>query len=358
MHCVDHIIIGAGAVGLSTAQRLIKRGSTLLVDSQLSFGMETSSRNSEVIHSGIYYPIDSLKTKLCIKGRELLYSYCKDRIPHQKITKWVVAPQDQEDRLDQIYEHAKQLGIPIYYQSKERGLKLEPLIKCNSSVVLPETGIFDSHQFMQSLLFDYEILGGDVSFKTKVMDISPDGDGYRVLLDARGESMTINTPNIINAAGLYSDVIASMVLCSTTVPKLYFAKGHYYATKKKIAKRLIYPIPCKNLTSLGLHLTIDLGGNSKFGPDVLFQDSRTDYGFEGDIQQAIQEISTFVAGIRKEDLSFGYTGIRPKLAPPGGAFQDFKIEHPLKGFINLMGIESPGLTSSLAIAETVEKMLY
>jgi L-2-hydroxyglutarate oxidase LhgO len=280
------------------------------------------------------------------------------QVSFKKVTKWVVANGDQVERLDKIYDHAKALNVPIHYQSKEQCLKGEPRVKADVALVLPETGILNSHELMESLLFEFESNGGDAVFHTKVIGMERDGDGYRVELISHGEPVSIQAMNVINAAGLYSDKIAAMVLPESIVPKLYFAKGHYYTTNKKVASRLIYPIPCKNITSLGLHLTIDMGGMIKFGPDVLFQESRSDYSFQGDVDLAVKEISGYIHGIEKHDLQEGYTGIRPKLAAPGGTFEDFLIEQPIPGFVNLMGIESPGLTSTLAIAEYVEDLLY
>ncbi|KAI8896302.1 FAD dependent oxidoreductase [Globomyces pollinis-pini] len=324
--------------------------------------METSSRNSEVIHSGLYYPKDSLKTKLAIHGRELLYDFCtKYNIQHQKVTKWIVSPNANTlSKLMKLYNQTKLLEIPAFLQSKSKSMELEPRIKTEDTLVCTETGIIDSHGYMNILQNQFNDNDGISLYNTKVTNVERLHSRFLVSLKDANQEYAIETDNLINCAGLYADKIANMLLPKEQHYKLYFAKGHYYGLRNSVGlvNRLIYPIPDANLTSLGIHLTLDLSGRIKFGPDVVFQSSNSNYTFDSDpnhLDTFHQSISTYM-DVDKRDLFPDYTGIRPKLNEDG-SFRDFIIESPYKGFVNLIGIESPGLTSSLAIAEYVKKML-
>ncbi|KAJ2721254.1 hypothetical protein GGI07_004087 [Coemansia sp. Benny D115] len=390
---IGNLVIGAGVVGLAVARELSSqrqtRGTTLIVDKNRQIGMETSSRNSEVIHAGIYYPKESLRTKLCIQGKQLLYEYCKQNdIPYRNIGKLVVAQNDdQAQYLHRLAAHCAQVDVPAEIISGERVSRLEPNVRAHVALASPTTGILDSHAFMASLQRDLEESGADLALNTEVVAIQrdPSGSGYRVLVSTGDDAapyMAVRALAVVNAAGLWADRIAAM-LASQASPqtagswgskyRLHFAKGRYYMytgdAKIKVG-RLIYPVPDKNITSLGTHLTIDMGGALRFGPDVVWIDSNDDYSTGGGVNaqkdrallsDVAREVSKYLPSIRAEDLSFGYTGIRPKLQPPGGPFRDFVVKEEsdsgMPGFVSLVGIESPGLTSSLAIAEMVGKLL-
>jgi L-2-hydroxyglutarate oxidase LhgO len=293
---VDHLVIGAGAVGLAISRRLAARSSTLLLEQHARVGQETSTRNSQVIHSGFYYPIQSLKTKLCIRGRELLYEYLKTKsVPHKKVTKWVVAQQEnQMEKLNELYKQAKYLNVPVDFQSKARSQEMEPWILAEAALVFHETGIFDAYRYMNEMLYDIQEMGGDIVYQAQVTHLQRVGHEFEVQIKQGSDTYSVNAKTVINAAGLHSEKVANM-LSGIVVPKLYYCKGHYYGTHKKIAKRLIYPVPCKNLTSLGLHLTVDLNGACRFGPDVHYQDT-LDYSFTGNLETAAKEIASYVKG--------------------------------------------------------------
>ncbi|KAJ2817386.1 hypothetical protein GGI24_005411 [Coemansia furcata] len=376
---VDHLVIGAGVVGLAVGRQLVQRsGSTLVVDKNRQFGMETSSRNSEVIHAGIYYPKDSLRTKVCIEGKNRLYAYCQQQgISHQRVGKWVVAQgAEQVEYLHTLRRHCAEVGVPAEIISSEVARKKEPLVRADAALVSPTTGIVDSHGFMSAMLRDLTDSGGTFAPNTSVVAIQRDRDSYRVLVttgDAETPFMAIRAPIVVNAAGLWADRVANM-LVSDSHPwreqyRLHFAKGRYYvldagASARLGVRRLVYPVPDKNVVSLGTHLTLDLGGAIRFGPDVEWTSSNTNYESEGGapIEEVVRAINAYLPAVRSEDLGLGYTGIRPKLQRPGGAFCDFVIREEsdanMAGFVNLIGLESPGLTSSLAIATMVDKILH
>ncbi|KAI9502948.1 hypothetical protein GGI25_003222 [Coemansia spiralis] len=396
MVVVDHLVIGAGVVGLAIARQLSSRSgtTTLVVDKNEKLGMETSSRNSEVIHAGIYYPKDSLRTKLCIEGKNALYDYCNRRnVPFGKVGKWVVAQNDEQaEYLHRLAKHCVDLDVPVEIIGKTQAQGIEPFVRTHQVLVSPTTGILDSHAYMLALHQDLEDNGADFAPNTEVIAISTgqqkykqekDGnsttsDGYRVLVstgDSDTPFMAIKASVVVNAAGLWADRIANMLVPEhhewRTKYKLHFAKGRYYmytggtdGSAKIKVNRLIYPVPDKQITSLGTHLTIDMGGAIRFGPDLEWITSNTNYAADSasSIDDAVSAISEYLPGISAEDLSPGYTGIRPKLQPPGGAFRDFVIKEEadtgFPGFVNLLGIESPGLTASLAIARMVNSLVY
>ncbi|KAI8324759.1 FAD dependent oxidoreductase [Martensiomyces pterosporus] len=380
MACVDHLVIGAGVVGLAVGRRLAQRSgtSTLVVEKNRQFGMETSSRNSEVIHGGIYYPKDSLRTRLCIDGKNMLYAYCKQHgIPHQKVGKWVVAQSEgQSEYLHNLAQHCSDLGVPAQIIGQKEAQVQEPFVRAQTALVSPTTGIIDAHAYMSALQHDVLESGGDFAPNTEVVAIEKeptDSSGYRVLVSTNDPDtpfMAIKAGVVVNAAGLWADRVAGMLVSDDhewrTKYRLHFAKGRYYTYSGSRIKvgRLIYPVPDKHITSLGTHLTIDMGGAIRFGPDFEWISSNTDYAVKGgqSLSDVAAAVSDYLPSIRLEDLGLGYTGIRPKLQPPGGKFHDFVVQEEsaagMPGFVNLVGIESPGLTSSLAIAQMVERILY
>lgn len=359
-----HCIIGGGAVGLAIAARLAKTGAPcVLLERNGNIGEETSARNSEVIHAGLYYPKRSLKTRLCIEGNELLYEFCKNHyVPFQKTGKWIVAQNaDQMKYLENMHTHASALGVPTRFVPTDEVKSEEPDVRAAAGVLeSPNTGIFDSHTFMTNLRGVFEDNGGDVALRTNVRRIDEVDEGYRVsATTGEGDDFNFSTTNVINSAGHGAADIANLVLPKERHVKAFYAKGTYfsYGASSPKCKRLIYPCPEKNLEGLGSHLTLDLGGRLRFGPNVEWTNdpndlTATDYHLN-DMFDAVQR---YLPNIVREALSPDYCGIRPKLRPKGSGFQDFVIrrEDGLPGWINLLGIESPGLTSALSIARYVE----
>jgi 2-hydroxyglutarate dehydrogenase len=377
-----HAIIGAGVIGLATARQLQGRdgASTVLIEKHGAVGTETSSRNSEVIHAGLYYGPDSLKTELCIKGREMLYELCqKQDIPHRNLGKWVVAQDEEEFReIEKVHEFSKQMGVPTRFLSPEEGKRREPDVQAKAGILeSTTTGIVDSHTYMQYLLGDFEDRGGITALNSSVTRILPQqngSSGWEIWTKSTSknggeeEETCITADTIVNAAGLYAVGLSNSILPKDRHIEPFYAKGTYYsyALSTPKAKTLIYPAPRPGHGGLGTHLTMDLGGRIRFGPDVQWTDSPTDYEASDEhLEAALAEITRYFPGIDRNAVALDYVGIRPKLSRSsavvsGKNFNDFYIkkEHGFEGFVNLMGIESPGLTSSLAIAERVEDLLY
>ena len=348
-----------------------RNGPTIVLESHETFGTETSARNSEVIHAGIYYPPDSLKTKLCIRGKELLYSTCKNnQIPFKQVGKWIVA-QTNEERLylEKLHNHASSIGVPTLMVSIKKAKELEPDVLAQNAILeSPTTGIIDSHSLMLHLLGEFEDQGGSVAYKSRVCNIEPLANGtmgYKVstMQDNNGEIFEITTDCIVNSAGLYAAQVSNLILPADRHLEMHYAKGNYFSHTGSSPKatRLIYPCPQVALAGLGTHLTIDLGGRMKFGPDVQWIEKPDDYTVDGSkLEEVTKAVRTYLPGITKESLIPDYAGIRPKLVSKESKIAaDFVIrkEEGFPGFINLLGIESPGLTSSLAIAEYVGTLL-
>ncbi|KAI8601297.1 FAD dependent oxidoreductase [Dissophora ornata] len=383
-YAVDHLVIGGGVVGLAVAERLAARGaSTLLVDKNPAVGQETSSRNSEVIHAGLYYPVDSLKTKLCIRGNELMYDFCeKYNIEHRQTTKWVVGQNEADlEYLEGLSKKAQELllptkrmpGLPTFMLTQEQMLELEPNVQGKAAMVSSRTGIVDVHGLMGVLEARIQDHGGHVILQCEVTEIERIHPNVMTGRDADCDNgdLMVNAATVINSAGLYADRVYGLLRQSprplTPLPpfKLHYCKGHYYGySGSALVSRLIYPVPDRNLAGLGTHLTLDLAGRMRFGPDVLYIGRLDDYsvdpctvGSAASLETVSEVIGSYLPAVKASSLYADYAGIRPKLAGPGEPFHDFIIHHH-GGFVNLAGIESPGLTSSLAIAEYVEGMLY
>ena len=365
----DYLVIGAGVIGLAIAKRLSDSGKEcLVIEKNGAFGEETSSRNSEVIHAGIYYPQNSLKAELCVEGKTALYRYCQSRhIPHQQLGKLIVATsEDEESQLDLIEQKAINNGVTDLNWLNHQQLKsIEPNVKATSALLSPSTGIIDVHQYMLSLVGDIEDANNSIVYYAEVHQIEQTPSGWTVHLFNQGEKLSIQCRWLINAAGLHANKLAQMY--QTDTPNLHFCRGLYFSySAKNLFKHLIYPVPEKNTVGLGIHATLDLAGQVKFGPDTHYLDS-IDYTFpEGSTlsdtkQQWIAAIQRYFPDIEKERLTPSYAGIRPKLSAAGEAAKDFTIEgpaqHKLNNLIHLLGIESPGLTSSLAIARYVETLI-
>ncbi|CAG7923664.1 unnamed protein product [Penicillium olsonii] len=371
-------VIGAGVVGLATARQLAAHegSSTILLERHDAPGTETSSRNSEVIHAGLYYPENSLKTKLCIRGRNLLYELCsKNDIPHRNTKKWIVSQtQAQWEASLKVHAHAQNLDAPTRLVGRDEALRREPDVKADAGIVESlTTGIVDSHSLMTYLQGDYEDRGGDIAFKTRVTVVEAlDGGrgGYKVtaVSDEDGSVTSFTAETLINSAGHGACAISNMLLPPECHFIPHYAKGTYfsYAASRPRTSVLVYPATLPGTPSLGTHLTLDMGGRIRFGPDVQWVDSPDDLKPNpANLQEALKEIKSFMPGVDIDAIALDYCGIRPKLGRGGSVnegkgFQDFIIreEEGLPGFVNLLGIESPGLTSCLAIGEMVDGILY
>ncbi len=364
MERLDCVVIGAGVVGLAVARELALGGREVLVlEAEGAIGTGTSSRNSEVIHAGIYYAKNSLKALLCVEGRHALYAYSKDRgIPHRRCGKFIVATSaSQVDELAGIVTKGLANGVDdLAMLTRAEALELEPALECLAAVHSPSTGIIDSHAYMLSLQGDLENAGGMVALKSPVASGRRLQDG--ILLTAN-DGMELLCRSVVNAAGLDAPSIVSRFdgLPPSAVPKAYFAKGSYFTLSGRAPfERLIYPVP--EAAGLGVHLTLDLGGQAKFGPDVEWVQSPADLVVDPARGQAFYaEVRRYWPGLKDGALVPGYAGIRPKISGPGQPAADFRIDgpqvHGVPGLVNLFGIESPGLTSSLAIARHVKDLL-
>ena len=353
----DAVVVGAGVVGLAVARALARAGREVLVlERHEVIGSEISSRNSEVIHAGIYYPTGSAKAGLCVRGKALLYAHCAAyNVPHERLGKIIVATSAaQFETLSDYQRQGRANGVgELPWMTRREILALEPEMDALAGVYSESTGIIDSHAFMLSLVGDLEAAGGTVAFLTEVSDLERRYSGVRV----RCGGFDLDADIVVNAAGLSGPAVAARL---GGARQGYYAKGHYYTLSGASPfSHLVYPVAQPG--GLGVHVTLDLGGQARFGPDVVWQDDQ-DYGFDGvDFDAFVAAIRRYYPGLDESRLHPGYTGIRPKLAPPGAPASDFVIEGPadtgVPGFVNLLGIESPGLTASLAIAERVVELV-
>ncbi len=369
MDHIDTCVVGGGVVGLAIGRALSEVSGELLVLEQASdFGQGVSSRNSEVIHAGIYYPQGSLKSVFCRRGKSLLYDYCEKRgIPSQKCGKLIVATtMDEEQTLEKIRQTAFNNGVEdLVYWSKKEIENGEPAVRATSALFSPSTGIISSHELMSSLLADVTNQNGQFVPNTRVVSVTQSAGGFVVACKIEGEAYTFSTRLLVNSAGLGAQQLASHCdfLEKGDIPALYLCKGSYYVyTGRNPFRHLIYPVPEKSGAGLGVHATIDLGGQLKFGPDVEYLDEE-DYSLPtGQLDDYDQAIRRYFPDLEINQLRPGYVGIRPKLQGPGDPVRDFVIQsqadHGVAGFVQLFGIESPGLTSSLAIGEHVLGLLH
>jgi L-2-hydroxyglutarate oxidase LhgO len=370
MESIQTVVVGAGVVGLAIARALAMSGREVIVlEAQDAIGTGTSSRNSEVIHAGIYYPAGSLKAGLCVQGNALLYAYAAAKgFEAKRCGKLIVAThEDQLPALLSLYQKAMVNGVPnLEILSKEQALALEPELHCVQALWSPSSGIVDSHGYMLALQGDLESKGGMVAFKSPLSAAHITGDGIE--LDCAGdESLTLRAKEVINAAGLYAPSIAKKIqgLSPTHIPKAFYAKGNYYSLAQKAPfTHLVYPIP--EAAGLGVHLTLDLGGQGRFGPDVEWLDVEhpDDINYVVDSARSdsfYAEIRRYWPGLKDGALQPAYSGVRPKIVGRDTQAADFVIsseqEHGVQGLVNLFGIESPGLTAALAIADQVASNL-
>jgi L-2-hydroxyglutarate oxidase LhgO len=361
MESVECLVVGAGVIGLAVARALARAGREVIVlEGESGIGAGVSSRNSEVIHAGIYYPPGLVKTRLCVDGKAMLYAFCQEfGVPHKRCGKLLVAVNAGEvDKLAALKAQAEANGVAdLMWLSGEEARALEPALVAHRALLSPSTGIVDSHAFMLALRGDAEAHGAMIAFETPVL-AGQAGEQGLVIETGGPAPMRIAADMVVNAAGLGAQALARSItgVPAETIPPLHLAKGNYFSLSGRSPfARLIYPMPIPG--GLGVHLTLDLAGQAKFGPDVEWIDA-IDYDVDP------RRAESFYAAIRTywPDLPDGvlqpaYAGVRPKIARPGGSTTDFLLQtekdHGVAGLINLFGIESPGLTASLAIADWV-----
>lgn len=366
----DITIIGAGVIGLAVAAELSRHYDRLVViEKHPAFGQETSSRNSEVIHSGIYYPTDSLKASLCVEGRTLLYNYCREKdIAYNKCGKLIVAT--DEDEVQQLNSLLKQAHANGVVDGKKMSMdevhQLEPEVRAKAALYFPSSGIVDSHGLMKQLQTDCLNNQVDFAYRTELKGLRYHKDLYQVNICDENGSSSFTSRRVVNAAGLQSDQVAMMAGIYDTSYVLSFWKGEYFrlsGEKSKRISRLVYPVPHAQVTGLGVHATPDLGGSVRLGPNAIFMESRQeDYSVNPDHRADFyNSVNAFLPFVEEEDLRSDQAGIRPKLQRQGDPVRDFVIreesDRGFRGFVNLIGIESPGLTASLAIARYVGSLL-
>ena len=361
METFDAVVVGAGVVGLAAARALALAGREVLVlDAAEGIGTETSSRNSEVIHAGIYYPAGSLMARTCVAGKHLLYAYCRERgVPHLNCGKLIVATTEEEaGRLESIRLRAAANGVPdLRLISRDEARAMEPALDCVAALHSPSTGIVDSHAYMQALQSDGGKAEAFIGFNAPVEGGRATADGIELRVGG-AEPMELRARTVVNSAGLHAPRLARAIagMPEAHVPAAYLAKGNYFTLAGRSPfSRLIYPVPVPG--GLGTHLTIDLGGQARFGPDVEWVD-RIDYTVDPRRGEGFYaSIRRWWPGLPDGALSPGYSGIRPKTVPRGAPAQDFVVQgratHGVPGLVHLFGIESPGLTASLALAEHV-----
>lgn len=368
---VNITIIGSGVIGLAIACHLSSiYDNIFVIEKNKLFGQETSSRNSEVIHSGIYYPEGSLKARMCVRGRELLYQTCKkEGILFNKCGKLIVATENKElVELDILKDKAiKNNVFDLQLLDRKQVLEMDPNISAIKALFSPSTGIVDSHGLMKHFERSSIRNGVNFAYHSKVVGIKKQNNGYQIRLkDADDKPFIYSSSIVINCAGLESDKIAKMVGISDENYSISFCKGEYFRVnppKNKLVSRLIYPVPMQNLVGLGIHSTIDLSGGLKLGPNAFYLNKNI-YDYTVNSSNSLKFYNSakkFLPFLSPEDLSPDMAGIRPKIQTPGGISKDFIIKNEsdkgYNNFINLIGIESPGLTSCMAIAEYVEKII-
>lgn len=373
MDQVDICIVGAGVVGLAIARELavsrrVSNPSIVLLDQQNSFGQGISSRNSEVIHGGIYYAPDSLKAKLCIKGKALLYDYLREKqIAHRQIGKLIVGQKHQEAELKRIQENAARCGMDdLHWLNKPQIETHEPSVSCCFGLLSSSTGIVDSHALMLNLLHDCQQQNVVFTPNTQVLRVCPQSAGFNIATGIRSNNSNLvqdysfHTKVLINTAGLEAHLLSRCIddLPDSATPRVYYCKGDYFSySKRSPFSHLIYPVPEPNTAGLGIHSTLDLNNQLKFGPDVEYIDEIS-YRVKPEKRlQFARSIQAYFPQLDADALQPAYAGIRPKLSGPGEPPADFLIQtsevHGLTGLVQLFGIESPGLTACLAIGKEI-----
>ncbi len=369
MEQVDAVVVGAGAVGLAVGRALAQAGhEVVVVEAQPAIGQGVSSRNSEVIHAGLYYAPGSAKARLCVRGKELLYALCASHgVDHRRCGKFTVANSDEEvEALRRLQARAAANGVPVEWLDGPQARALEPALRCDAALHSPSTGIVDSHGFMLALQADLERAGGMVALASAVDGaVLGQGGGAHLLRLADGSELACRL--LVNAASLHACALARRFqgLDPRHVPRAWYAKGNYYALAGRAPfSRLVYPAPAD--AWLGVHLTLDLGGQARFGPDIewLDIDAPEQIAWQVDPRRAdgfYAEVRRYWPDLPDGSLQPAYSGVRPKIHGPHEPAADFRIDgpavHGVPGLVNLFGIESPGLTSAMAIAEDVAALL-
>ena len=365
MDRVDAIIVGAGAVGLAIASEITRKDRDIFIlEKESATGQGASSRNSEVIHAGIYYATGTLKAKVCVKSNPMIYKICtENKVPHKRLGKIIVGNGEAEiKQLEGLMKQGKANGVDdLTLIDSEQIHKLEPLVKGDAAVLSPSTGIMDAHGLMDCYLRKARRQSGSdpLVLDTEVKSIKKKQDGYELHTVSGGEPFSVEARVVVNSAGLFCDRVAEMVGIDIEEAnyRLHWCKGDYYnMSGRPPATMLVYPPPLKDTLGLGIHTVPDLTGRLKFGPNAYYVNS-LDYKVESTVEPFWSDIVTYLPSVKREDLRPDMAGIRAKLQGPGDRARDFVIEHEEKrgypGFIDLIGIESPGLTSSPAIAEMV-----
>jgi L-2-hydroxyglutarate oxidase LhgO len=362
-------VVGAGVAGLAVAARLARRVPDLvLLERHPRHGQETSSRNSEVIHAGMYYPAGSLKARLCVRGNRLLYERCAARqLPHRRCGKLITAATpDERPALGPLLERAAANGVELRPLTAAEALALEPSIRSVEALWSPTTGILSAHALMDDLLHEAREAGAILQARSELVGLTRDAGSYHLTVRTPEGSESFTSERVVNAAGLEADTVAALAGIDVAAAgyRQHYCKGSYFSVvgaKAPRLMRLVYPVP--GHVSLGVHAVVELNGRLKFGPDVEYlaerrQNYRVDETKRDAFAAAVRHI---VPAIAEEDLAPDISGIRPKLQGPGDPFRDFVIAEEtargLPGLVNLVGIDSPGLTSALAIAEEVEELI-
>jgi L-2-hydroxyglutarate oxidase LhgO len=363
-------IIGAGVIGLAIAEKLSEKyRNVYVIEKHPTFGQETSSRNSEVIHAGIYYLQGSLKAKLCVEGKTLLYDYCdKYDIPYKNCGKLIVATNEHEvSVIESIKEHARKNGVDLVMIERDQVSEMEPEVFALKALYSPTTGIVDTHSLMKRFETNALNNGAQIVYGSEVTEIRRIEKGYEItLMDADGQNFRFTSGILINSAGLTADRVSEMAGINDKNLKIYFCKGEYFRIrppKNRLIKRLVYPVPRENMEGIGIHVTVEMEGGVKLGPDVTYLESNIyDYKVSPSKQEAFWESAKrFLPFIEYDDLLPEMAGIRPKTQKQGDPIRDFYIkEESARGYcglINLIGMESPGLTSCISIANYVLKLV-
>ena len=362
---VECVVVGGGVVGLAIARALAQAGrEVLVVDRAYTIGFETSSRNSEVIHSGLYYPAGSLKAKSCVAGRERLYAYCRERgVPHARLGKLIVAADEAEiPALEKIAAAARANGVDNLERLSAADVRrLEPALDCVAALLSPSTGIIDSHALMLAYQGEAEAAGAIVVLRTPVLSGRVRDGGFDLAVGG-DEPSALQCRRLVNAAGLHAPALARAIegVPQETIPPGFFCRGVYFTLAGRAPfRRLVYPVPVPG--GLGVHLTLDLAGQARFGPDVEWI-PEVDYAVDPARGEAFYAaIRTYWPGLGDGALQPGYAGIRPKISGPSEPAADFLVQgpeiHRVPGLVNLYGIESPGLTASLPLADEVVERL-
>ncbi len=367
----DVVVIGAGVVGLAVARSLSKHVRKIcVIEKNSTFGKETSSRNSEVIHSAIYYPINSLKSKLCLQGNKLLYKYCRKRnIRFENCGKLIIGSNVTDvNALKKLKENADTIGIKCTMLENNQIKKIEPLIMANYALKIDSTGVVDSHSFMASLENDLKRYEVDIAYKTCLEKIAKVEKGYNILItNPDSTSSNISTNILVNCAGLYSSQVSSLLGINNPSYQAQFWKGSYFWVNNKLIEsinNLIYPVPNASLDGLGIHTTKSIDGRVRVGPDAEYLGENMDFNYFVDPLKKdlfFQSLKKYLPFLKIDDLEPDFSGIRPKLQKPGDKIKDFIIKNEkdcgFENFINIVGIESPGLTSSLAIGEYTNSII-